>query len=332
MLRNFKLSALTVLMLSCTAGAASAEIYYRGKSIYSMDDNRTTLSLSSGTRQNEFDWNIASDLTGTVTPNILSELTWSDIIVFEFKGKIEHRIPADYGIFKGDFLLEAETTGGRTVNGDNQDSDYNGDDRTLEFSRSNNNANRGFSYGGELAAGYQFNLAQRTGGGVRSYFTAGPIVGYGFHRQEYVTTEGNQTIPALGRFTGLDSTYTADWYGPFVGLQLNYEFNRHAIRLRGEQHFLEYDAEAQWNLRTDFAQDPSFVQSADDATGIELNLGYAYALDSFMDVTLDYTYTKREAEDGLDTVFFSNGTQSTQRLNEVNDESHALRLGLSRAW
>ena len=326
------LYAATALFLLASAGSVSAEPYYRGNGTYGMNDNRTTMTLSSGIRQNDFDWNIASDLTGTATPNILSELTWSDITVFEFKGKIAHSIPADYGIFRGNFLLEAEAVGGRTIAGDNQDSDYNGDDRTLEFSRSNNNANRGFSYGGEVAAGYQFNISQRSGGGKRSFFTAGPIVGYGFHRQEYVITEGNQTIPATGRFTGLDSEYTADWYGPFVGFQLNYELNRHLFNLRGEQHFLTYDAEAQWNLRPDFEQDPSFTQEADGASGIELNVGYAYALDSFMDLTLDYTYTKRQAEDGLDTTFFTSGAVISTRLNEVNDESHGFRLGLSRVW
>lgn len=328
---NIKLSLLTLGVSVLSIGTAQAEINYRGHSYYD-NGSKTTFGMSTGLRQNEFDWNIASDLAGVSTPNILSELTWSDIVVFEVKGKVMHVQRANLGILKGNLLLGAEITGGRTVSGDNQDSDYLGDDRTLEFSRSNNNADRGFSYSGEVMAGYEFNLIKRSRPGSRLFFKMGPIVGYGFNRQEYVLTEGFQTIPATGRFTGLDSEYTADWYGPFVGLQTSLEHNRHLWSFSGEYHDLTYDAEAQWNLRPDFQQDPSFIHTADDATGIELNAGYSYALDSFMDFTIDYTYTKREAEDGIDTTFFSNGTVSSIKLNEVNDVSHALRIGLTRNW
>lgn len=327
----FKLSLFMLgASLLCT-GTAQAEISYRGSNNY-LDGSRTSYSIGTGLRQNEFDWNIASDTTGTATPNILSELTWSDIVVFEVSGKLVHVQRANYGILKGNLLLEAEVVGGRTVTGDNQDSDYNGDNRTLEFSRSNNNANRGYSYGGEIATGYEFNLAQKKRPGSHTLFKMGPIIGYGFHRQEYVITEGNQTIPALGVFTGLDSKYIADWYGPFAGLQTSLEHNRHLFTFRGEYHDLTYDAEAQWNLRADFKQDPSYTHEADDASGIELNAGYSYALDSFTDITLDYTYLDRKAENGTDTTFFVNDTVISTRLNEVNDTSHALRLGLTRLW
>ncbi len=323
---NYNSFILAAAITLTGATAVTADPYYR----YGINDNRTTFSFSTGLRDNEFDWNIASDLDGVTTPNILSELTWSDIRVFEIKGKLVHIVPADIGILRGNLLLEAEAVGGRTVDGDNQDSDYFGDDRTLEFSRSNNNANRGYSYGGKIAAGYQFNIAE--GRSSRSSLTAGPVFGYGFHRQEYVITEGNQTIPDTGRFTGLDSEYTADWYGPFVGLQLNFSLARHMLNLRGEHHILDYDAEAEWNLRPDFAQDPSFTHEADDATGLEIQAGYAFALDSFTDFTLDYTYQQREAEDGIDKTFFSDGTSTSIHLNEVNDESHGIRLGIRRMW
>ena len=40
------------------------------------------LSLSAGYRVDALDWNIAADFFGT-TPNILSELTWDDLQIFE---------------------------------------------------------------------------------------------------------------------------------------------------------------------------------------------------------------------------------------------------------
>ncbi|MCK5179775.1 MAG: hypothetical protein KAR32_09615, partial [Candidatus Omnitrophica bacterium] len=38
-----------------------------------------------GRRHDDFDWNIASDITGAETPNILSELTWSDLQMTQLK-------------------------------------------------------------------------------------------------------------------------------------------------------------------------------------------------------------------------------------------------------
>ena len=43
------------------------------------------LDLSWGYRVDNFDWNIASSASGTTTPNILSELTWDDLEIFQVK-------------------------------------------------------------------------------------------------------------------------------------------------------------------------------------------------------------------------------------------------------
>jgi hypothetical protein len=317
------------ILVTAFASSADAAMKYRQRDRYKPHQSHgsTTIDLTTGLRLNDFDWNIASDITGTATPNILSELTWEDITVFEIKGKFRHIEPANFAILKGGIQLDAELTGGFTISGDNQDSDYLGDDRTLEFSRSNNDAGGGFAFGGEVAAGYRFNVAQKVRPASSTYFTLAPMLGYGWNRQKYKMTDGNQTIPDLGSFDGLDSSYTADWYGPFVGLEAQLEHNRHLFTLRGEKHSLTYDAEAVWNLRTDFEQDPSYTHEADDGDGTEITLGYNYAVDSKYDLSLDYMYTERSAEDGIDTTFFTNGTVTSIRLNEVNDTSHAIRAG-----
>jgi hypothetical protein len=324
------LALVSTIAVTTFAASASAEQNYRRRDQYRphMNHGKTTVDVNAGIRRNQFDWNIASDITGTATPNVLSELTWKDIDVLEVKGHVRHLKPASNRILRGSVMIEGELTAGLTVSGENQDSDWNGDNRTQEFSRSNNASNGGYAFGASAAAGYQFNVAQKIRPQSTTYFTVTPFAGYGWTRQKYEMTNGFQTIPANGAFGGLNSEYIADWYGPFAGIEAQLEHNRHLLTVRGEKHQLSYDAEADWNLRTDFRHDPSYTHTAEDGDGVNLKVGYSYAIDSAYDVTLDYDYVKREAKNGVDTTFFSNGTVLTTRVNEVNDKSQALRLGL----
>ena len=89
--------------------------------------------FSAAYRVDSLDWNIASDPSGTLTPNILSELTWSDLKIIDLKVEFVNR-GGDNSYARGYFAY------GIIMEGDNQDSDYNGDNRTLEFSRSNNSS------------------------------------------------------------------------------------------------------------------------------------------------------------------------------------------------
>jgi len=333
----------------------------------------TTLTVNAGIRRNNFDWNIAADDSGTATPNVLSELTWTDISILEFKPKIRHIEPADIYFIKGGIQMEAELIGGLTISGDNQDSDWLGNNRTLEFSRSNNDASDGYALGASVSIGYQFHLQDPTSPTYtrplpqKSYVRAlpsgriltsydrtprrisqrkspsttainiTPLIGYGWDQQTYKMTNANQTISdfgftnPLGPFDGLDSEYTAQWQEPFIGLEAEIKGEKNQFNLRGQYHDLDYSAEAVWNLRDNFQQDPSYTHEA-DGTGYLLNAAYAYALDSRYAVTLDASYQKRTAEDGLDKVFLTNGQTPTTRLNEVNDESQALHLGLRYHW
>lgn len=333
MRQNKSCYAILMTALLAAAGPASAEPGYHGRTKFKpfLTQDRTSVTLSTGLRMNEFDYNIASDIAGTQTPNILSELTWSDIAVYEIKGQVRHIEPASIAFLRGSLLFDAEITGGLTIDGENQDSDYLGDNRTLEFSRSNNNSDSGYAIGGALSVGYRFNVAQKVRPHSRTFFTLAPLAGYGWDRQEYTLTDGFQTIPATGAFAGLDSTYTTNWYGPFVGIEAELERNRHLFTLRGEYHSLEYQGEGVWNLRADFQQDPSFEHEA-DGDGIRIIGSYAFAMDSRYAFTLDAAHTQRTAEDGIATTYFSNGNVGSIRFNEANDTSSAFRAGLRYAW
>lgn len=291
--------------------------------------DRTMVSLSLGDRVNQFDWNIASDTTGTATPNILSELTWQDIHVSELTAHVRHVQPVSKSVFRGGILIDIEGSVGVTVVGENQDSDYNGDNRTQEFSRSNNDADSGESYGVSGSVGYRFDLVPRKS--RRIAFGIAPFAGYSWDRQQYVMTNGFQTIPAFGAFDGLNSEYTPEWQGPFAGLELDVRSGKQFFRVRGEYHELDYYAEAIWNLRDEFRQDPSYTHEG-SGDGYKVSAAYSYALDSRYALTVDAMYRQRGIEDGLDRTFFTDGTVTETLLNEVNDESQALHFGLSYLW
>lgn len=296
-----------------------------------LTQSQTSFDLKGGVRRDHLDWNIASDPTGTDTPNILSELTWDDVDVMEIEGRVRHFEPVDSRIFRGGVMLEGRLTSGATLSGDNQDSDYNGNDRTQEFSRSNNDAGDGHAFGASASIGYRLNLAERVRPTSYTFLTVTPLVGYSWDSQTYKMTNGFQTIPPLGSFAGLNSRYEARWYGPFVGVEASLEHNSHMLTIRGERQSLNYRGEADWNLRDDFMHDPSYTHSA-DGNGTRLGVGYSYAMSKNYDLTLDYNYLKRDAKDGVDTTYFVDGTVAQTRLNEVNNDSQALRVGVTYSY
>lgn len=277
-------------------------------------------SLAPGYRVEDFRWNIAGSPAG---PNILSELSWESLQVAQLKGTVA--LTHDSGL-----QLRGSLTQGRIVSGDNQDSDYLGDDRTLEFSRSNNDGGGDDLRDASVALGWAFHLSGRPWGywrGGTSYLV--PLVGYARHDLNLRMRDGNQTIPATGSFAGLNSTYRARWGGPWVGLEFVDEEpdDLHGF-LRFEYHRARYEAEADWNLRTDFQHPVSYTHEA-DARGYVFSLGfYTPAAPRKFAWRLVLDYQNWKAESGLDRTFFSDGSVGTTRLNEVNRESWAISYGI----
>ncbi|MBT8351294.1 MAG: TonB-dependent receptor, partial [Deltaproteobacteria bacterium] len=271
--------------------------------------------MSTGYRVDDLDWNIAGDINGN-NPNIISELTWNDLESFQLKvvGKTTfHQL----------FMLRGSLVYSWILNGENQDSDFLGDDRTLEFSRSNNNSDEGNIRDASFGTGWQFSFG-------RTDFVMAPVIGYSYHEQNLTMTDGNQTVanppvtPDFGPFSGLDSTYETEWKGPFIGLDFTFRRDEKSkikpdmeTFLRLEYHLVDFYAEADWNLRTDFAHPKSFEHEA-DGHGFILNTGIKFLFNSNWLLNLNLDYQNWSTDPGTDRTFFSNGTIGETRLNEVN--------------
>ncbi|UCD79556.1 MAG: hypothetical protein JSW26_29895 [Desulfobacterales bacterium] len=278
------------------------------------------LILNAGYRRDDLDWNIAGDSSGN-NPNVLSELTWNDLESYQvkFQGSL---------VLPNIIALRGYADYAWIFDGENQDSDYLGDNRTYEFSRSNNKADDDNVWDASLGIGYPF----RTGQTVIATVT--PLVGYSHHEQNLKITDGYQTIPPLGSFSGLDSSYDTEWKGPWIGIDMRFraeKLNNFAERFETyfsyEYHWADFYAKADWNLRDDLRHPKSFEHEA-DATGWIIDAGLNFILQHNIALNFDFDYQSWGAKDGNDKVFFADGTTGKTRLNEVNWSSYAFRLGL----
>ncbi len=284
------------------------------------------LGLTGGYREDRLDWNIAGNPHGQ-NPEVLSELKWRNLEIGQVKLHSRFTLPRRLH-FRGSIDY------GWIANGDNRDSDYLGDDRTLEYSRTDNNSGQGSVYDFSGAAGYPFEFGREIVIALR------PLIGYSWHRQNLSITDGRQTIatPGLtqgpGPFSGLDSHYDSSWYGPWVGVEVGVQaavpggFIR---RVEGffacEVHRADYRAQADWNLRQDLAHPNSFRHRADGA-GYVLSAGLNLFVAPRWALTTEATYQDWSTHQGRHRVHFADGDTVDTRLNEVNWRSLALSVGM----
>jgi hypothetical protein len=267
-----------------------------------------SLTFSEDIRMDNFDWNIAGNIYGA-NPNILSELTWSDLMIIQSKVHGQLTI-ADK------FYLRCSHGYGWILDGDNQDSDYLGDNRTGEFSRSNNSPDDGNVMDVSVGLGYQFR--PRNG-----KFTVTPLIGYSYHEQNLVMTNGYQTIGSkTGPFPGLNSKYEARWMGPWTGVDLSLKIIN-KIKLSGvmEIHLLtDYEGVADWNLRYDFQHPKSFEHSA-YGYGKFISTAIDFTLNRRWNIGITTSYQDWSTNSGKSRTYFSDGAEIETRLNEVNWDS-----------
>jgi len=297
----------------------------------------TDLAFSAGYRQDDLDWNIGGYLTPDHYVNVLSELTWDDLESYQVKlqGSL---------VWPNFIAVRGVAVYGWIFDGDNQDSDYAGDNRTIEYLRSNNSSDDGDVWDVSLAVGYPF----RTGRKVIATIT--PLVGYSHHEQNLTMTDGSNTISvsvaippyvinsppqSLGSFSGLDSSYDTEWKGPWIGFDLNFraaEIKTFAHRIETflsyEYHWADYEAVADWNLRQNLQHPKSFTHDA-NGNGWIFRAGFNLALQQHIALNFNFDYQDWSTDSGTDKIFYAVGTTAKTRLNEVNWTSYSLGLGVS---
>jgi len=267
-------------------------------------------------RSEDFKWNIGLD----GGPDILSELTWEDVEI--------HEIGIDYAYTWGKWLhFELSAYYGDIYDGRTQDSDYFLNDRTGEFSRSYSTTSGDNTYDYSVGIGVPFVVKQTN---LAARITIVPMLGYSYHEQHYRMTDGVQTFPpeAAGPIPGLDSQYETNWKGMWYGGEFYLRTGKKlTLYTTLSWHDVTYDATARWNLRETLAQPTSFTQSASQAEGTMLSLGFIYHFTPQWSYSLSYEEQHWNSGPGQDTVYFSDGTSATTNLN--NAEWDITKINLS---
>lgn len=164
------------------------------------------------------------------------------------------------------------------------------------------------------------------------------FLGYQYYREKWHITRGEQVVPDSGPFSGrLNSSYEFIWESYPVGLKgnLSLDLQRRSwlydvsVNGTGSLGFVRYRGEGVWNLRSDFEQDPSFKHEADEGVAIFFELGAVYRPVRYVSLGAGYQFLSYNAWNGTDTTFFSDGTEGTTKLDEVNSFRHGPYLSIS---
>ena len=262
-------------------------------------------------RQDELRFNI--DGAGI---DIISELDWDDVrsAGLELEGRI--RLP-------GPFELRGNVAYGRIYDGKLRDSDYDGTGKTLEFSRSRSDTERGSTLDASIALGLPYS-------GRR--WIAVPLLGICYGEENYNLRNGVQLVPANGPFGGLDSDYETRWLGLLWGAELHWlPTEEWDLMARFTSRHADYEADGHFNLRSDLAQPRSFGQSTVGRGSIlelqiKRDLGAGFTLD------LATRWDEWDTRHGKMEFFFSSGGSSRQGLNEVKLDSFRASFGLGYSF
>lgn len=270
----------------------------------------------------ELVWDIASSASATTTPNVLSELSFRDIRSLGYVINLGYMNRFDNNIA---FVLEAEYADSRIRSGRAQDSDYASDNRTDEFSRSFSDIESDSINYFSLATGIKTRWLN-TKGHYLSF-----LIGYKKHNVDITMTNGVVEIPeadAGSLIPGLNSTYNSEFRSIFAGLSTEHVFSWGTIGFRYDLYYTDLKAEADWNLRTDFAHPVSFEQVG-NGKGYAATLGYTYNHNRNWDYSIDYAVTKYHIQDGYDQTYFSDTTSFIVKLNNSEYKQEAIRIGVS---
>jgi hypothetical protein len=208
----------------------------------------------------------------------------------------------------------------------------------LEFSQSTSDLDGNVKLG-EL--NFYYNNHRFTG---KSGSPWGAVFGYSHYQDELHMTHGVQTVsipfdgalfPPLGPFPPtqvLNSDFRFTWNAIKLGILPQFEVTDQ-LSVTGMFSFypyVNYRGEGYWNLRagsgqTDFrAESPNFIQKSTRGYGYEATLGAVYAISENVDLSAGYQYFSLRAIDGIDTVYFANGSSADSTLDWATVARHGM--------
>lgn len=280
-------------------------------------------SLYLSQARSDFNWSIGSNGRGDASPNILSELTYRDLqsTHWNLDNTFNFNVNSQWT-----WTNQVKLATGVIDSGQIQDSDYDRDHRQNEYSRSYSYPKGSVLRDMTLASGLQRQLSP--------YWQASGLIGVSQHQQSFSKTDGEQVVatqnrtPSVGKFNGLSSSYAADWQSIWLGIGASWKSQGHQLTWQLEQHLSDFYAEANWNLRSDFAHPKSFDQVATGQAQV-LSMRYQKMINPRLNVLINWQSEHWQTDAGIDTVYFANGSTASTRLNEAKWQTQRLSVGLN---
>ncbi len=288
------------------------------------------VQVSAGYRYDTLNWNIAGVHN---RPNVLSELKWTHLQMYQLGAKAEAYICDQW-------LIRLDGEYGKILDGKVQDSDFNRNNRRGEYSRFNCDANRGEVFDLNASIGYLYTL-------FCDNFFVTPLIGYSYAEQHLRMFDGHVVLFDGERVDvhvhDLHSNYRTKWRGPWVGLELNYLYNCEWDFFGGvEYHWAKFNGTGHWNLRPEFYND---FQHRANGTGVKGYLGTQYAINCNWLGGIKLSYLYYNTRPGVDRTFVLDDYSDTHysdyeyekvvsetRLNEVNWHSFRIEANLTYAF
>ena len=269
------------------------------------------VSLGLSERQDSLNWSIAGS-----NVNILSELEWSQLHIRQIQANATVHLPQHLN-------LAIDIQRGSIYSGKNTDSDYNGNNRTLPFSRATGKGG-GKVNDWSIGLGKEFIVAQTI------HIT--PSIGWSQHQQNLTMTQGLQIIPDeapyYGAFSGLNNSYNTQWQGMWLGITGQFALARQlTLSTNIRYHKTDYTAAANWNLRNEFMHPLSFEHYA-KGLGRDAAVTISYLASARTTLQFLMQYQKWQTSIGQDNTYFLTGTTLTYVLNHVNWRSQSYGLSL----
>ena len=233
------------------------------------------VSLGFSERKDSLNWNIAGS-----TINILSELEWNQLQIKQIQANATLHLPQHLN-------LAIDIQRGSIHSGENTDSDYNGNNRTLPFSRAKSRGG-GDVNDWSIGVGKEMKLTET----VRIM----PSVGWSQHQQNLTMTQGFQVIPEdepfYGAFGGLNNRYDAEWKGLWLGIASQFALAQQwTLSTDLKYHRVDYAADANWNLRKEFMHPLSFEHQA-KGVGVEAAVAVSYPMSTHTKLQFLMRYQK----------------------------------------
>lgn len=296
-----------------------------------------SLQTHVGHGSGQLDWNIGSDSSNALSPNILSELNFDNIRTSQVGVDANISFAAPVENFR--VILEGGFNRGSVENGQAIDSDFSENNRNGLYSKSKSYVSGKGLREYDAGIGLQYTYYPNS---LVPFAQAFSLIYGGQQQKQMLNLQQGQQLVAEPQFfsastsidslnqrlAGLDSDYSSTWSSQWLAAEYQISISDWTLSARYQYYSGVYHGEGRWNLREDFQQPKSFVHDA-DSSGQQIELGLAYSFSSKMRAQLNWTSGDWQTEEGLGKTYFSDNTVQYIGFNQANWHSSAMRLGVN---